>query len=136
MGTRRVRIRRPTHHHPPGNAARIEAERLQQRQKHLVQLIAITAPPLQQHFLLDAGQVDRHRQAHQAGEVLEGKAAHMAQLQILQGAQARRWRRVIAQALQVEAAMGQQRHGAILEREGMATLCRASTQIVILNEPF
>lgn len=121
MGARGVCIRRPAYHHPAGDSPRIEAQLLQQREEHLVQFIAITAPPLEQDFFLDPGQIKGHRQLRQNREVFESEGRDMAQLQLRQGLQRGRWRGVISQALQVQAAVGQARrflgHGAILGRE-------------------
>jgi hypothetical protein len=101
VGTRRQGVFRTAHHHAPGQAARVEAQRLQQQQEQAIEFEAVTPTPLMQQLVLDRSGLDLHRHTQHGRQRFEGELGGVPPLQLAQIVEGRCRCRGIAQALQV-----------------------------------
>ncbi len=91
VGPGSPRAFRRVHHHAPGDAAGVETQLQQQRQKQLVEFIAIATAPLFEHFSFDRFKVDGHGLTQQRRQGFKREFGGMALLQLAQRVEGRRW---------------------------------------------
>ncbi|MNP09800.1 hypothetical protein D3C76_1019200 [compost metagenome] len=107
VGAGRPGAFRCIHHHAAGDAAGVETQLQQQRQKQLVEFIAIAAAPLFEHFSLDRFKVDGHGLTQQRRQGFKREFGSMAPLQLTQRVEGRRWRGIETQAPQIASRIAQ-----------------------------